>query len=339
MNRRVLVLYTGGTIGMVSSGGSYVPGAAFGDRLTRHLGTPLEALPHFDVIELDQLIDSANLSPTHWHTMAEVLIRNWERYDGFVLLHGTDTMAYTASALSYILKGANKPVILTGSQIPLEQPRTDAVDNVTTSLMLAARPEISEVCVCFRGKLIRGNRSRKLKTSELDAFDSPNAPLLGRAAIHLELRHDLLLPAGQPDFQLPDFEHAGVASLVLYPGISAAVVESILAIPELKGLVLQSYGAGNAPDADADLIKALEQGINRGITVINVSQCPFGQISQTAYASGAALARIGVVSGADLTPEAAFAKLHFLLATGYSGASLRRELQRPRQGDLSVQPH
>lgn len=333
MTPRVLVLYTGGTIGMVSSNGVYVPGPDFGARLARHLGERRSELPQFDVVELDQLIDSANLTPENWTTMARVLAENWDHYSGFVVLHGTDTMAFTASALSYMLKGCDKPVILTGSQIPLERSRTDAMDNVITSLALAALQEISEVCLYFRGNLLRGNRARKLKTSELDAFDSPNAPRLGRGGIDLGLRHDLLLPPGKPDFQIPTFNPRSVAALTLYPGMPAALVEAALALPELRGLVLHTYGAGNAPDADTSLVRVLARGIKRGIAVLNVSQCLQGRVAQKAYASGAALDRIGVIPGADLTPEAAFAKLHFLLATGHSADSLRKALQQPLSGD------
>ncbi|MCK2148623.1 asparaginase [Marinobacter alexandrii] len=336
MSRRVLVVYTGGTIGMVSSNGTYVPAADFGTRLARHLSERTAELPPFDVIELNQLIDSANLTPSNWTTMARVLVDHWDRYDGFVVLHGTDTMSYTAAALSYMLRGCDKPVILTGSQIPLERSRTDALDNVIASLCLASVPGISEVCLYFCGKLLRGTRARKLKTSELDAFDSPNAPALGHVGIDLELRHDLLLPPSRPDFQVPTFNPRSVVALALFPGMPAALLESALALPELKGLIIHTYGAGNAPDGDPALIGALAQGIRRGIAVLNVSQCQHGLVAQKAYASGAALERIGVIPGSDLTPEAAFAKCHFLLATGHSGKSLSEALPHPLSGDCTV---
>ncbi|MBC7184458.1 MAG: type I asparaginase, partial [Marinobacter sp.] len=335
MNGRVLILYSGGTIGMISANGAYVPGPDFSARLTRRLEEHQRELPPFDVIELDRLIDSANLTPENWTIMARILAENWARYDGFVVLHGTDTMAFTASALSYMLQGCDKPVILTGSQIPLEQSRTDALENVINALTLAGNPEISEVCLYFRGNLLRGNRARKLKTSDLDAFDSPNAPRLGRCGIHLELRHDLLLPPGNPDFQIPTFNPRSVATLTLYPGMPAALVEAALALPDLRGLILHTYGAGNAPDADTQLVQKLSQGARRGVSILNISQCLQGHVVQGAYASGAALERIGVISGADLTPEAAFAKLHFLLATGHSPESLRNALQHPLCGDLN----
>ncbi|XOZ34804.1 type I asparaginase [Halomonadaceae bacterium KBTZ08] len=334
-----MVLYTGGTIGMVSSNGAYVPGADFSTRLARQLGESRNELPRFDAVELSQLIDSANLTPANWTTIARTLVANWDHYDGFVVLHGTDTMSYTASALSYMLQGCNKPVILTGSQIPLGRPRTDAMDNIISSLALASLPEISEVCLYFRGNLLRGNRSRKLKTSELDAFDSPNMPSLGSGGSKMELRRDLLLSPGWPDFQVPTFNPRSVAVLTLFPGMPTALVEAALGLPELKGLVIHTYGAGNAPDADNGLIEALAQGITQGTAVVNVSQCLQGRVTQKAYASGAALDRIGVIPGQDLTPEAAFTKLHFLLATGHSGESLRKALQQPLRGDSGQLVH
>lgn len=318
---------------MVSANGVYVPGPDFSARLTRHLAEQQHDLPAFDVVELDRLIDSANLTPENWTTMARVLAEHWDQYDGFVVLHGTDTMAFTASALSYMLQGCNKPVILTGSQIPLEQPRTDALQNVINALIWASTPGISEVCLSFCGNLLRGNRARKLKTHDLDAFDSPNAPRLGRSGIDLELRHDLLLPPGKPNFQLPEFNPRSVAALTLYPGIPAALVEAILTLPDLQGLVIHTYGSGNAPDEDTHLVQALAEGVRRGVSILNLSQCLESRIAQKAYASGAALDRVGVIAGANLTPEAAFAKLHFLLATGHSPESLKTALQRPLCGD------
>ncbi|MCD1649277.1 type I asparaginase [Marinobacter adhaerens] len=333
MNGRVLILYSGGTIGMVSANGVYVPGPDFRARLTRRLEEQQRELPQFDVVELDRLIDSANLTPENWTTMARVLAEHWDRYDGFVVIHGTDTMAFTASALSYMLQGCDKPVILTGSQIPLEQSRTDALQNVINALVLASTPGISEVCLYFCGNLLRGNRARKLKTNDLEAFDSPNAPRLGRSGIDLELRHDLLLPPGKPNFQIPAFNSRSVATLTFYPGIPAILVESILALPDLKGLIIHTYGSGNAPDEDKHLVQALADGVRRGVSVLNISQCLEGRVAQKAYASGAALDRVGVIAGGNLTPEAAFAKLHFLLATGHSPDSLHAALQTPLCGD------
>lgn len=333
MTRKLLMIYTGGTIGMVASGQGYVPSPDFRGRLQRHL-----ALPGLDVIELDRLIDSANLTPSDWAGIARVLVNHWNNYDGFVVLHGTDTMAYTASALSYMLRGCDKPVILTGAQIPLDQERTDALGNVTTALAMAAMPQLQEVCICFRNRLLRGNRARKISTNGLAAFDSPNAPWLGEAGIDIRLREELLLPPGHPDFLIPEFDNRAVAALTLYPGIPAALLQATLELPGLQGLIIHSYGAGNPPDANPALIRALEYGINQRITILNITQCLQGPVSQNAYATGAALNRIGVVPGSDLTPEAAFAKLHYLLATGHKGRELQNGLLQSLAGDC-IGPH
>lgn len=323
---------------MVASGDGYVPGTGFRERLQLHLTARQQELPEFHVVHAEPLIDSANLVPGDWSRIAGILAKAWADYDGFVVLHGTDTMAYTASALSYLLAGCDKPVILTGAQIPLGHSRTDALDNIITALQMASTPAISEVCICFHGRLLRGNRARKLKTSDLDAFDSPNLPWLGQAGIHIELRHDLLLAAGSPEFRIPDFRPSAVSLLPLYPGIDAAMAGAIVSRPGLEALILQSYGAGNAPDANTGLMNAIAQATDAGITVVNLSQCPYGAVSQGTYATGAALSALGVLPGADLTPEAAFTKLHYLLASGLTGPALHQAFIRPLAGDCSATP-
>lgn len=333
MKGRVLIVYCGGTIGMLPSADGYVPMPGFAGRLHAHWDDGAEALPDYDLIELEHLIDSANLVPADWARIAGVVVEQWHNYDGFVLLHGTDTMAYTASALSFLLRGCDKPVILTGSQIPLAQPRTDALDNLATSLILAASGRVHEVCIYFRGRLLRGNRARKVRSTGFDAFDSPNAPWLGEVGIDLHLRDDLLLPKGEPDFRIPTFDASRVAVLNVYPGMPASLLDAVLASPGLQGLVLATYGVGNPPDADKALMDSLQRALQAGISVLNISQCYQGQVSQGAYATGAALNRIGVIPGNDLTPEAAFAKLHVLLALGYSGERLAALLTRSLCGE------
>ncbi|TCK08551.1 asparaginase [Marinobacterium mangrovicola] len=336
MSARVLVIYTGGTIGMVPSEQGYVPEPGFHDRVQAQLDSLGEAaLPEYDLIELDRLIDSANLVPNDWREIALAIEQNWKSYDGFVVLHGTDTLAYTASALSFMLEGTNKPVILTGSQIPLAQLRNDALDNLVTSLMLAASREIFEVCVYFNGRLLRGNRSLKVRSSGFDAFDSPNAPWLGQAGINIDLRPDLLLPPGRPCFQIPEFDPAAVTVLTVFPGMPASLIEAAVDSSAVNALVLQTYGVGNPPDADAALIGALEAAAKRGVCILNLTQCQQGAVSQGAYATGATLNRIGVVPGADMTLEAAFTKLHYLLALGVEGEELGQSLKTSLRGELS----
>ncbi|RTE64544.1 type I asparaginase [Amphritea opalescens] len=316
MKRHILIIYAGGTIGMQASAQGYVPVAGFEKKVREQLGSDqADQLPTFDLLELDHLIDSSNLQPHHWCELAGIIGAHWQQYDGFVLLHGTDTMAYTASMLSYLFQRLNKPVIVTGSQIPLAELRNDALDNLLTSLMFAGRYDIPEVCLCFNGYLLRGNRSRKLKSSALDAFASPNCELLGQAGIHLKLFSERLLPAGEPTLSFPVFDPNAVVVLPVYPGISARVADAILNDNAVKGCVLQTYGAGNPPDANSELMMVLEAAIKRGVSIVNVTQCLQGGVSQGAYATGATLNRIGVIPGSDLTLEAAFTKLHYLIAT------------------------
>ncbi|MEQ5836116.1 asparaginase [Marinobacter sp. NFXS9] len=335
MTARVLVVYTGGTLGMVPSDQGYVPAAGLEARIRKQLADAAAILPSYDLLELDRLIDSANLLPADWQRIGQVLQQHWSDYDGFVVLHGTDTMAYTASALSYQLRGCNKPVILTGAQIPLGQPRNDAVDNLTHALLLAADARISEVCLCFRGRLLRGNRARKVNSTAFAAFDSPNALPLGRIGIDVALYGDRLMAPGTPDFAFPDSQPDAVALLMLYPGIPARLVDAALDPDQTRGLILQSYGVGNPPNADVTLMDALGEAIDRGVTVVNVSQCHQGPVNQGAYATGAELNSLGVLPGLDLTPEAAFTKLHFLLGLGCPEDIIRELMVRPLAEDCT----
>lgn len=336
MTRRVLILHAGGTISMVPSARGYVPMQEFGKALQQDFSKNYStALPDFDLVELEPLIDSANLLPEDWQQLGQQLIQHWQDYDGFVVLHGTDTLAYTASALSFMLRGINKPVVLTGAQIPLLQPRTDASNNLTNALLLAASGVINEVVVCFSNRILRGNRSSKIHSEAMDAFDSPNHPWLGEIGIQIELNPSLLLAPGQPNFLAPAFDRDAVALVKLFPGISARQLQAMLDHPTLRGVVLETYGAGNVPAADVALLRTLETARERGISLLNVSQCHQGSVSQGAYATGAILNQIGVLPGADLTSEAAFAKLHFLLASGLSGEPLHQTLITSQCGEMN----
>lgn len=334
MASRVLVLYAGGTIGMAPSPEGLRPMDGFADQLHAALADDAHRLPHFDVRSLDQPIDSAQLRPGDWSSMATPLMAHWDDYDGFVILHGTDTLAWTASALSFMLKGADKPVILTGAQIPWLQARSDALSNVHAALQFAARPEIRDVAVCFGRTLMRGNRCRKRASSDFDAFDSPNAPVLARIGIDLQVDERALHVPTCRDFRNPAFATDAVALLSVYPGLTGRSVDAFMADPAVRGLVLLSYGVGNLPSADPSLSAALERAADRDQVVLNLTQCWQGRVAQDTYASGAALSRLGVIDGADLTPEAAFAKLHYLLATGHTAAQMRARLRQPLCGEM-----
>ncbi|MBV1790626.1 type I asparaginase [Marinobacterium sp. D7] len=325
---QILVIHTGGTIGMVPTEYGLAPAAGFELLVRSRLGQRLDQLPSFDLLELSPLIDSAELTPEHWHLIAAPILERYADYQGFIVLHGTDTLAYTASALSFVLQGLDKPLILTGSQIPLSSPRNDAENQLLAALELAGRREINEVCVLFDGLLLRGNRCVKLDTSAMAAFDSPNSPHLGAVGIDIRLRQDLLLPAGTPTFFRGEFDPAAVAVLRIFPGIGSTLVQAVLSQPGLKALVLQSYGVGNAPVSDVALLETLEAAVAQGITIVNVSQCVRGAVADGTYATGSALARAGVIPGADLTLEAAFAKLHWLVAQNKTPAEIASAMRR-----------
>lgn len=333
--KRVLIIYTGGTIGMQNAGQGYRPVDGFADLLARRLeGRTLSPLPDYDLIEFDELLDSANLHPEDWSHIATTIIENAPNYDGFIILHGTDTMAYTASMLSFMLQGLNKPVIVTGAQIPLIELRNDAFSNVVTSLILAGNYHIPEVCLYFNGRLLRGNRARKLKSTGFDAFDSPNFPHLGEVGINIDIRQDLVLPErATADFHQAGFQPDALAVVRMYPGICADMVKAMTASPRLKAIIIQSYGVGNPPDKNRDLIDFLEEAHTRGIVVVNVSQCIVGAVDQGVYATGSAFSRIGVVPGGDMTLEAAFTKLHYLISKGLSPQEIRKEVRLPYCGE------
>lgn len=335
--KKILLIHTGGTIGMQASERGYIPVSGFAQLITERLShSHHAALPDFDIIELHPLIDSANLHPDHWNTLAEQVIRQYEKYDGFVILHGTDTMAYSASMLSFMLQGLGKPVIFTGSQIPLSELRNDALDNLITAMLLAGFHPVNEVCVYFNGRLLRGNRCCKVKATGLDAFDSPNFPWLGQAGLHIELHPRLFLAPRSPQFQNPTFNSQAVAILPIYPGINAQSVAALISNTDVKAVILRSYGVGNLPDENSEFIEVLSQAAGRGILFFNISQCIQADIIQGQYACSTVLNEIGVISGAEMTVEAAFCKLHYLLATCQNPAEIRQQLGINLVGEIDT---
>lgn len=336
MNQKhLLIIYTGGTIGMQCSDQGFQPGKGFEQQVARALNLyPQDNLPRYTFLELDRLIDSASIQPSDWQSLAILLREHWLAYDGFVILHGTDTMAYTASALSFMLDGQDKAVILTGSQIPLRSERSDGLNNLLTSMRFAARNEISEVCICFDGRLLRGNRSSKVSSMAMTAFDSPNHPNLGQAGIDLHLNQPYLLTGKPAVFHAPDFIPVAVSLVHLYPGISARNIRAMA--QDARALVLLTYGAGNLPDSDSELIAVLHELNQDGMIMVNISQCSHGGVKQGAYAAGSELNRMGAVSGQDMTLEAAFTKLHVLLAQGYDRQQVQQLIQQNLRGEITV---
>jgi L-asparaginase len=296
-----------------------------------------DELPQFDVLSLEPLLDSADMAPDDWVRIAEAIAARYADYTGFVVVHGTDTMAYTASALSFLLPGLGKPVILTGSQLSLEHVRSDGREHIITALLLAGMGEIPEVCIYFASRLLRGNRAQKVHNLDFVAFDSGNLPPLAHVGVGIEVNRHLVRKPGTDGLaSVPLVRRPEVASLRLFPGIGAAMMSKLLE-PPLEGLVLETYGGGNAPSRDQALLAAIARSTAppREVVIVNCSQCHGGSVRQTVYSTGAALARSGVLSGFDMTPEAALTKLYCLLAAGLPPAEVRARMQQDLAGELT----
>ena len=334
--KRIRIVYTGGTFGMQPSARGYVPGRDL-ERLVRARLPELGAagLPAYEIDEYDEPLDSANAAPGDWFDLAARIEASDRDADGFVVIHGTDTLAYTASALSFLLAGLGKPVVVTGSQIPLCEPRSDAPNNLLAALEAIDKGGIEEVAVAFGRHLLRGNRTTKVNATELDAFASPNFPPLAEIGTALRFaglppppRHALL--AGRR----PARPEGRIAVLRLFPGIAGALIDALVDAGT-DGLVLRCYGVGTAPSADPAFLRALGRASAAGLVVVAVSQCQEGNVALGHYAAGAALADAGVVSGYDMTTETALAKLHTLFALGLARDEVARYLQESLCGELT----
>lgn len=338
--KSIYVAYTGGTIGMKPSSQGYIPAENF---LSAHLQTMPEfqrmELPSFTLKEYHPLIDSANMSPVDWQVIADDIAAHYDQYDGFVVLHGTDTMAYTASALSFMLENLTKPVIVTGSQIPLAQLRSDGHANLLNALFIAANYPIAEVGLFFNNQLFRGNRSVKTHADGFNAFESPNYGPLLEAGIDIQLINGRLVSeenlSGNDDacLRVQRIQPQTIGVLTLYPGISETLIENMLKQP-LAALILQSFGVGNAPQSEA-FLNPLKAATDQGTLIINCTQCLQGKVNMGGYATGNALAQAGVISGGDMTIEATLTKLHYLLSQELPVDQVRNLMTQNLRGELS----
>jgi len=336
----ILVIYTGGTIGMVQDPktGSLKP-LTF-DNLYRYLPVLENFNCQIEFYTFNPLLDSSNMNPSFWVELAGVIGNNYENHDGFVVLHGSDTMAYTASALSFMLENLNKPVIFTGSQLPIGMVRTDGRENFINSVEIATAKEVDtplvpEVAICFENKLYRGNRTSKLNAEHFGAFVSGNYPLLAEVGVHIRYHQNLILKPNFKKLKVHSELDDHIAILKLFPGISPKAVESILMMDGLKGVILETFGSGNAPTAPW-FLNLLEAAAKKGIILFNVTQCKGGTVEMGKYETSAGLGRIGVIGGYDITTESAVTKMMHLLGCGFSVDSTRQLLQTSLRGEMTV---
>lgn len=334
----ILLIYTGGTIGMIENPETGALENFNFDQLMKHVPELKKFNYHISSYQFTPPLDSSDMEPRYWARLVEIINYN---YDGFVILHGTDTMAYTASALSFMLENLSKPVILTGSQLPIGTLRTDGKENLITAIEIAAakHPDgtaiVPEVCIFFENHLMRGNRTTKINAENFNAFRSFNYPPLARVGIHIKYEPGLI---HKPNLQLPLKPHylfdTNVVILTLFPGIQEGIITSLLHVPGLKAVVLKTFGSGNAPKRPW-FMQQLKEATDRGIIIINITQCQSGAVEMERYETGIQLLQAGVISGYDSTPECAVTKLMFLLGHGLSNQEIREKMNSCIIGEIT----
>ncbi len=336
----ILIIYTGGTIGMINDPATGQLKSFNFDHIYQHVPELSRLNVKLQTTSFEIPLDSSEMNPKYWSKIAQTVFDNYSQYDGFVVLHGSDTMAYTASALSFMLQGLTKPVILTGSQLPIGTIRTDGKENLITSIELAAMKNksgeatIQEVSVYFEYSLYRGNRSSKVSANQFEAFRSPNYDLLAIAGVDIKVYEERLFRSSQKDLTLHTNFDNSVALLKIFPGFRADIYSNLFDIKQVKGIILETYGAGNAP-SNEEFRGLIERYIAEGGIILNITQCSSGSVQQGKYETSSFFHRIGVLSGGDMTTEAALAKLMYLLGNQPDTEGVKKALTKSIVGELT----